>query len=72
MSVDLTEDILKRIGTVPLQRYAVSHGWERQAVPEKFKIAVYRRPDDPNRELILPQSEDFGDYLSGSRTSSED
>jgi hypothetical protein len=63
MSVDLTEDILKRIGTVPLQRYAVSHGWERQAVPEKFKIAVYRRPDDPKRELILPQSEEFGDYF---------
>ena len=63
MSIDLTEDILKRIGTVPLQRYAVSHGWERQALPERFKIALYRRPEDPKRELILPQSEEFGDYF---------
>jgi hypothetical protein len=63
MNVGISEDILKRIGPVSLQRYASSHGWERQTLPERFKIALYRRPEDPNRELLLPQTEDFGDYV---------
>jgi hypothetical protein len=63
IDVSMSVDILKRIGSVSLQRYALSHGWERKNLPERFKIALYRRPEDPNRELLLPQSEEFGDYL---------
>ena len=63
MANDLHEDTLRRLGPVALQRYAVSHGWERQALPDRFKIALYRRRDDPSKELVLPQTEDFADYL---------
>lgn len=62
-NIGISEDILKRIGPASLQRYALSHGWERMNLPERFKIALYRRPENPDRELLLPQTEEFGDYL---------
>ncbi len=59
----IQEDVLRRLGPVALQRYAVSHGWQRQPLPDRFKIALYRRPENPSKELVLPQTEEFGDYL---------
>lgn len=62
MSDDLlTEDVLNRLGPTSLQRYAISHGWVRQPLPERFRIALYRLPGT-NRELVLPQTQEFGDY----------
>lgn len=60
---DLSTDVLRRVGPAHLQKYAVSRGWKRKALPEKYKLALYTREDDPNRELLLPQSEGFGDYF---------
>jgi hypothetical protein len=61
-STAISDDVLRRLGPTALQRYATSHGWVRQPLPERFRIALYRRPET-NQELVLPQSEAFGDYL---------
>jgi hypothetical protein len=58
----LSEDVLRRIGPTSLQRYATTHGWARQQLPERFQFALYRLPQS-GKELVLPQTEDFGDYL---------
>ena len=58
----IDQETLRKIGPVALQRYAVAHGWERKPLPERFQIALYRRPEDHRCELILPQTQDFGDY----------
>jgi hypothetical protein len=58
----ISEEVLKRLGPTALQRYATSHGWVRQSIPEKFRFALYRRPES-SQELILPQSDEYGDYL---------
>jgi len=63
MSNDLLNDeLLRRVGPTSLQRYATSHGWIRHALPERLRIALYRLPGT-GKELILPQTEEFGDYL---------
>ncbi|MFT4114444.1 hypothetical protein [Silvibacterium sp.] len=62
MTSAIDRETLKRIGPIALQRYAVAHGWERKQLPEHFQIALYRRPENPRSELVLPQSQDFGDY----------
>jgi hypothetical protein len=59
----IQEETLKRIGPLYLQRYATAHGWERKQLPERFQLALYTRPEDPTKELLLPQSATFGDYL---------
>jgi len=60
---DLQDDVLKRIGPLDLQRFALAHGWERRTLPVRFKLALYSRPEDPSQELLLPQTEQYGDYL---------
>lgn len=62
ISESLSDDLLRRLGPTALQRYATLHGWVRQQLPERFGIALYRRPAT-GKELVLPQTEEFGDYL---------
>lgn len=58
----LSEEVLRRIGPTSLQRYATTNGWVRQQLPERFQFALYRLPQSGS-ELVLPQTEEFGDYL---------
>ena len=58
----LSDDVLRRLGPTALQRYATSHGWVRQQLPDRFRVALYRLPGT-SQELVLPQTEEFGDYL---------
>jgi len=62
MTEVIDHDTLRRIGPVALQRYALTHGWERKPLPDRFQLALYRRPDNHRCELVLPQSQEFGDY----------
>ena len=50
--IGVSEEILRRIGPVSLQRYASSHGWQRQDLPQRSNLLCPNIQKTINRELI--------------------
>jgi hypothetical protein len=46
-----------------LLRYLTDHGWAQSAVLEENEVLVFRQPERPTADIIVPLTDKYADYL---------
>lgn len=60
MSRDLRPDAVRPLSSLALRDYLLARGWERHP-SRRSTVGIFRRPDSPDEEILVPFSGDFID-----------
>jgi hypothetical protein len=61
-ALKLPKEELSALRPEDVQLYLGSRGWRKDTAASTPKATVYRFPDEPDSEVVLPSTRDLGDY----------
>lgn len=61
-TLKLPKEELSALRPEDVQLYLTSHGWKKEPAAPTAKATVYRYPDQPDAEVVLPQTRELADY----------
>lgn len=61
-TLKLPKEELSALRPEDVQLYLTSRGWQKESAAPTAKATVYRFPDEPDAEVVLPRTRDLADY----------